>query len=76
MRAGDERMELATRAVLVALLGILAADFFISGIYSKQLWLLLALGPALLAVARSETASELEEDAPAQPAGEPALAPV
>jgi O-antigen ligase len=76
MRAGDERMELATRAVLVALLGILAADFFISGIYSKQLWLLLALGPALLAVARSETAPELEEDPPAQPAGEPALAPV
>ena len=30
--------------------GILAAGFFFSGQYSKELWLLLGLGPALLAM--------------------------
>ena len=48
----DERgMELLARALLVALVGILTADFFISEQFSKQLWLLLGLGPALLGVA-------------------------
>jgi O-antigen ligase len=51
-RSGDREMELLTRAVIVAVLALLAADFFLSDQYSKQLWLLLALGPALLAVSR------------------------
>ena len=51
--AGDTRMELLARALIVALLAILAANFFLSEIYSKQLWLLLALGPAMLAIARA-----------------------
>lgn len=50
-RAGDHELELVARAVIVAILALLAADFFVSDQYSKQLWLLLALGPALLAVA-------------------------
>jgi O-antigen ligase len=49
-RAGDRDMELLARGVVVALLGLLAADFFLSGQFSKQLWLLLGLGPALLAL--------------------------
>jgi O-antigen ligase len=53
-RCGDRRMELLCRGVLVALLAILAADFFLSEHFSKQLWLLLALGPALYAVARAQ----------------------
>ena len=52
-RLGDSSMELLSRALLVALAGVLAADFFISDQFSKQLWLLLALGPALLAIAHS-----------------------
>jgi hypothetical protein len=40
------------RALVIALVGMLAADFFASEQYSKQLWLLLALGPALLALAQ------------------------
>lgn len=52
-RLGDTVMELLSRAMLVALAGILAADFFISDEFSKQLWLLLGLGPALLAIARA-----------------------
>ncbi|MBV9213969.1 MAG: O-antigen ligase family protein [Actinobacteria bacterium] len=55
-RLGDASMELLSRGLLVALAGILAADFFISDEFSKQLWLLLALGPALLAIARSAAA--------------------
>ena len=48
----DERgLELLARALLVAIAGVLAADFFISEQYSKQLWFLLGLGPALLGVA-------------------------
>ena len=38
--------------MMIALVGILAADFFITEQYGKQLWLLLGLGPALLGVAR------------------------
>jgi O-antigen ligase len=49
--SGDHELELVTRAVIVATLALLAADFFISDVYSKHLWLLLALGPALLALA-------------------------
>jgi O-antigen ligase len=48
--AGDQRLELLSRALFVALLALLASDFFLSEEYSKQLWLLLALGPALRAL--------------------------
>ena len=51
---GDWRMEALARGLVVALAGVLAADFFISAEVSKVTWLLLALGPALLAVARNE----------------------
>ncbi len=51
-RAGDSQMEIVARAMVVALVGILAADFFLTEQYGKQLWLLLGLGPALLGVAR------------------------
>jgi O-antigen ligase len=50
---GDQDMDLLTRGVLLAMLGILAADFFLSGQLSKQLWLLLGAGPALLAIAKT-----------------------
>lgn len=51
-RLGDRQLELIARAVLVATLATLAADFFASEQFSKQLWLLLALGPALAAIAQ------------------------
>jgi O-antigen ligase len=65
-RLGDLSMEMMSRAVLVALFGVLAADFFISGMFSKQLWLLLGLGPALLGVARARE-READEVASAVP---------
>jgi O-antigen ligase len=49
---GEHALEMLGRALVVALAAILAADFFVSEQYSKQLWLLLAMGPALLAIAR------------------------
>lgn len=50
-RAGDLSMEALARGVIVASVGMLAAGFFISAEASKQIWMLLALGPTLLAVA-------------------------
>jgi O-antigen ligase len=50
--AGDRDMELLARGLVVALLGLLAADFFLSGQFSKQLWILLGLGPAMLALSK------------------------
>jgi O-antigen ligase len=49
-RAGDAEMEGLTRALLVALIAILVADFFNSGQFQKSLWLLLGLCPALYAI--------------------------
>lgn len=51
--AGQRRMQVAALSVAVALLGILAVNFFQSDQQSKQLWLLLGLGPALLSIARA-----------------------
>lgn len=47
-------MEAIARGVFLGLVGMLTADFFISEMYSKLLWVMLALCPALLAIARSE----------------------
>jgi len=54
---GDERMEVLSRAVLIAMIGVLVSDFFASEQFSKVLWLLLALGPALDAIAGREKLS-------------------
>ncbi len=52
-RQGDAQMEIVARALFVALAGLLAADFFGSRLANKEVWLLLGLAPALLAIARS-----------------------
>jgi O-antigen ligase len=52
-QAGDADMELLSRGIAIALCGLLAADFFLSGQFSKQLWFLLGMGPALLAISRT-----------------------
>ena len=50
------------RATFVGLTGILAADFFVSGQFSKQLWLLLGLGPALLAMSKRRSIDGRDDD--------------
>jgi len=54
-RAGDVPLELISRGAFLALVGMLSADVFLSGQFSKQLWLLVALPPALLALAPSDS---------------------
>lgn len=51
----DVTMEALTRGVVLALVGVLVADFFISVQYDKLLWILLGLCPAMLAIARRGT---------------------
>jgi putative inorganic carbon (HCO3(-)) transporter len=69
-RHGDTQMELVARGMVVALVGVLAADFFISEQFGKQLWLLLGLGPALYGVAR-RTYPETQEQPEFEPPPEP-----
>ena len=48
----DERaMAGLARAAFVAMVGMLAASFFISNLTDRRMWILLALGPILLALA-------------------------
>lgn len=51
-RSGDERMEILARGFVIGLGGYLVTLLFISENYSKLMWILLGLGPVLLAVAR------------------------
>jgi putative inorganic carbon (HCO3(-)) transporter len=51
-RLGDVQMELVSRAVFLALVGVITSQFFVSGATEKFLWIPIALGPALLALAR------------------------
>jgi len=50
-RLEEPGLSMIARAVIVGLAGTLAADFFLSAQLSKQLWILLALGPAMQYVA-------------------------
>jgi O-antigen ligase len=52
--AGRRSEELMARAVSIALCGFLAAMFFSSQLYSKAMWLMLAIGPAMLAVSERD----------------------
>ena len=53
-QAGDRQLDILSRAMIVVIVGLLAADFFGSREYSKLLWLLLSLCPVLLAISRAE----------------------
>jgi O-antigen ligase len=50
-KAGDAEMNIISRAVVVALAAFLTSNFFLSSQFDKQLWLLIALAPPLLAIA-------------------------
>ena len=55
-RDGDERLEILSRGLVVGVGGYLVTLMFISENYSKLLWILVGLGPVLLAVARAPRA--------------------
>jgi O-antigen ligase len=68
-RNHDPTMEVVARSAFLGLLGLLVADFFISDMYSKLLWVMLALGPVLLGLARSdrEVAALVQPNAAREP---------
>ncbi len=55
-RLKNREMELLVTGLVLSLVGLLAADLFLSEQYSKQLWILLALAPALYAMAQRDEA--------------------
>jgi O-antigen ligase len=55
-RLGDRQMELAARAIVLGLVAVLVSNFFVSDQYARYLWLLLALCPVLLRLARDAEA--------------------
>ena len=58
-------MQAVCLCVSVAIVGLLAAGFFGSLQYSKELWLLMGLGPALLAMsARGGAATDGLQESP------------
>jgi O-antigen ligase len=59
-REGNLLMEILTRAQLVATIGLLSSLFFASDQYNKQLWLLMALGPAMLVIAKARGVTQPE----------------
>jgi putative inorganic carbon (HCO3(-)) transporter len=62
-RQGDREMELVARCMVLALVAFMSADFFLSGEFSKQLWLTFALCPAVLALSQTRDAPA-EDPAP------------
>jgi O-antigen ligase len=58
-RAGDRELDIIARATVVAVVALLAAYFFVSREYSKQLWLVLAFCPVILEIARNELRARL-----------------
>jgi O-antigen ligase len=53
-RLGDLDTATLARAGMLAMIGALTASFFLSNLDDRRTWLLLAFGPTLLAIARSE----------------------
>ncbi len=67
-RSGQADLELLSYALFAGVLGFMVASFFLSEEYSKQLYVLLALGPALLKVATSAGTTASKPAPPARPA--------
>ena len=64
VRNGNLMMEILARAQLVGTIGLLSSLFFSSDEYNKQLWLLLALGPTMLALAIREGRAQERSEQP------------
>lgn len=52
-RIGERDLELLSRCVVLALIAMMSANFFISDLVSKQLWLVIGLGLAMFKLAQS-----------------------
>lgn len=67
-RSGDQQLELMSRALVLALVAVLVSDFFVSNAPAKYLWLLIALCPVVLRLARLQAAGEDIGDSADMPA--------
>jgi O-antigen ligase len=56
-RIGDVRLELVSRAVVLAIVAVLVSEIFVSAEYAKYLWIPLSFCPVLLTLARRQAAS-------------------
>jgi O-antigen ligase len=72
-RAGDGRMQVVAVALIVALVGSLTVQMFQSDQQGKVLWLLLGLGPAVLALAKNGEEEEAKSRPPRGQRPRPAL---
>jgi O-antigen ligase len=70
---GDPAMETLARAVLVAAISMLISAFFLSSMVDKRMWVLFALGPALLAVASRPGAAAERQPPPSRAPRSPPL---
>lgn len=70
-RAGNTELEIVARALLLSIVAFMTADFFLSGQYSKQLWLTIAICPAVLNLSASAVpaAAARPDRAPRGPVG-------
>lgn len=76
--SGDRAMATLAGATTVAMIGMLTASVFISNSTDKRLWIVLALGPALLAAAGPPARTQLSLTAPsgtARPSAPPSARP-
>ena len=76
--SGDRAMATLAGATTVAMIGMLTASVFISNSTDKRLWIVLALGPALLRAARPTATTPLSSGAPsgtARPSAPPSARP-
>lgn len=60
-RGGDYELDMLSRGFLIGTAAMLVAYFFATNQYEKQLWLLLAAGPALLSVALRAHPSAIQD---------------
>ena len=61
---GERSLAALALSIFVAIVGVLAGGVFVSGGQDERLWVLLGLGPAMLAVASRRAASRTPERSP------------
>jgi O-antigen ligase len=62
----DANLRPLAEGAILAMIAVLVANFFAPGLFDKQMWLLLALGPALYTISRAGRTSDGLKSAPAR----------
>lgn len=75
-RTGEWELEMLTRGILIGTAAMLTASAFATATYEKQLWFMLALGPALAGLAARMPVPPAEMVEPLRRTNRPDLVPV